>query len=167
GVSPFRIRAFSPGRWIKNAESRRSGARPRAGQELRRSSQRNYRSGECGSGPRQPLHDPSAAAGRTRAFNNERAGRSPSGLYAGALEMLSATLKRHGFRVSAFESAAEMLKHAPANSVDLIISDIGMPELDGFEMIKQLRALASYKSVPAIALSGYAAPKDVRTAMAA
>ncbi len=86
---------------------------------------------------------------------------------ADTLEMLSATLKRHGFRVSAFESAAEMLKHAPANSVDLIISDIGMPELDGFEMIKQLRALASYKSVPAIALSGYAAPKDVRTAMAA
>src|SRR5581483_3908490 len=56
---------------------------------------------------------------------------------------------------------------APANSVDLIISDIGMPELDGFEMIKQLRALARYKSVSAIAISGYAAPKDVRTAMAA
>jgi PAS domain S-box-containing protein len=83
------------------------------------------------------------------------------------LEMLSATLKRQGFEVTAYESAAETLHQAPQNSVDLIISDIGMPELDGFEMIKQLRSLPGYESVPAIALSGYAAPKDVKTALAA
>ncbi len=82
------------------------------------------------------------------------------------LEMLSATLKRHGFQVTAYESAAEALQQAPLNAVDLIISDIGMPELDGFEMIKQLRSLAGYESIPAIALSGYAAPKDVKTALA-
>jgi PAS domain S-box-containing protein len=83
------------------------------------------------------------------------------------LEMLSATLKAHGFRVTAFDSASEMLERAPQNSVDLIISDIGMPELDGFEMIRQLRALPSYESVPAIALSGYASQKDVKAALAA
>lgn len=82
------------------------------------------------------------------------------------LEMLSATLKARGFRVTAFDSAAETLEHAPQNSVDLIISDIGMPEVDGFEMIKELRALPGYKSVPAVALSGYASPKDVKTALA-
>ena len=41
-----------------------------------------------------------------------------------------------------------------------------MPELDGFEMIKQLRALPNYETVPAIALSGYASPKDVKAALA-
>lgn len=83
------------------------------------------------------------------------------------LEMLSATLKSRGFRITAFESAAETLRVAPQNSVDLIISDIGMPEVDGFEMIKQLRGLPGYKSVPAIALSGYASQKDIKAALAA
>jgi CheY-like chemotaxis protein/two-component sensor histidine kinase len=82
------------------------------------------------------------------------------------LEMLSATLKTKGFRVTAFDSAADTLRNAPQAAVDLIISDIGMPELDGFEMIKQLRALPNYESVPAIALSGYASPKDVKAALA-
>ena len=67
---------------------------------------------------------------------------------------------------SAFDSAAETLRSAPQAAVDLIISDIGMPELDGFEMIRQLRALPNYGSVPAIALSGYASPKDVKAALA-
>jgi PAS domain S-box-containing protein len=82
------------------------------------------------------------------------------------LEMLSATLKAHGFRVTAFDSAAETLRLAPQNSVDLIISDIGMPQVDGFEMIKELRTIPGYKSIPAIALSGYASQKDVKKALA-
>jgi two-component system CheB/CheR fusion protein len=51
--------------------------------------------------------------------------------------------------------------------VDLIISDIGMPEMDGFQMIRQLREISGYQDVPAIALSGYASQKDARNALAA
>ena len=83
------------------------------------------------------------------------------------LEILGATLEAHGFRVSAYDSAAETLREAPRNSVDLIISDIGMPEVDGFELMKELRQLPTYKSVPAIALSGYASQKDAKAALAA
>ncbi len=83
------------------------------------------------------------------------------------LEILGATLEAHGFRVTTFESAAETLRDAPHNSVDLIISDIGMPELDGFELMKELRQLPAYEKVPAIALSGYASQKDAKTALAA
>jgi PAS domain S-box-containing protein len=86
---------------------------------------------------------------------------------ADTLEMLRATLEAHGFKVTACESAAETLELAPANSVDLIVSDIGMPQMDGFEMIKKLRELDQYKSVPAIALSGYASNKDAKSALAA
>jgi CheY-like chemotaxis protein len=82
------------------------------------------------------------------------------------LEMLRATLVRHGFRVTACDSASETLRVAPEHHVDLIISDIGMPSMDGFEMIKRLRELDRYQSVPAIALSGYATHKDVKTALA-
>jgi CheY-like chemotaxis protein/two-component sensor histidine kinase len=83
------------------------------------------------------------------------------------LEMLRATLEAHGFRVTGFASATETLDVLPKNSVDLIISDIGMPVMDGFEMIRRLRELPEYKSVPAIALSGYASQKDAASAIAA
>lgn len=86
---------------------------------------------------------------------------------ADTLEMLRATLETHGFRVTACESAAETLRLAPENAVDLIISDIGMPNMDGFEMIRRLRELENYERVPAIALSGYASRKDVNAALAA
>ena len=42
-----------------------------------------------------------------------------------------------------------------------------MPEMDGLEMIQQLRELENYKSVPAIALTGYASAKDEKAALAA
>lgn len=83
------------------------------------------------------------------------------------LEMLRATLVKHGFQVTACDSASETLRLAPEQHVDLIISDIGMPAMDGFEMLKRLRELDRYASVPAIALSGYATHKDVKTALAA
>jgi PAS domain S-box-containing protein len=83
------------------------------------------------------------------------------------LEMLKATLEARGFGVTTCESAAEMLECAEETTADLLISDIGMPEIDGFEMIKRLREIAAFKNVPAIALSGYASQKDAKTAIAA
>jgi signal transduction histidine kinase/ActR/RegA family two-component response regulator len=83
------------------------------------------------------------------------------------LEMLRATLEMRGFRVTACESAEETLRVAPENTVDLIVSDIGMPHMDGFELIRQLREFDHYKTVPAIALTGYATPKDEKAALIA
>ena len=83
------------------------------------------------------------------------------------LEMLRVTLEARAFRVTTCQSAVEMLELAPKNSADLVISDIGMPQMDGFEMIKRLRKLPGFQSVPAIALSGYASQKDADTALAA
>ena len=83
------------------------------------------------------------------------------------LELLQATLEKRGFRVTTCASGAEALAVVPKNSVDLIISDLGMPGMDGFEMIKRLRELPSFQNVPAIALSGYASQKDSEMALAA
>jgi PAS domain S-box-containing protein len=85
---------------------------------------------------------------------------------ADTLEMLRATLESQGFRVTACDSAEETLRVAPESSVDLIISDIGMPAMDGFELIQRLRQLERYQTVPAIALSGYASHKDAKAALA-
>ena len=83
------------------------------------------------------------------------------------LELLQSTFKAKGFRVTTCQSAPEALEIAPKNSIDLILSDIGMPHMDGFEMMKKLRELPNMHDVPAIALSGYATSKDTRMALAA
>jgi CheY-like chemotaxis protein len=83
------------------------------------------------------------------------------------LELLQSTFRARGFRVTTCQSATEALEIAPANSIDLILSDIGMPHMDGFEMMKKLRELPNMGDVPAIALSGYATQKDTRQSLAA
>ena len=64
-------------------------------------------------------------------------------------------------------SAEQALKIATTNLIDLIVSDIGMPEMDGFEMIRRLREIVALRDIPAIALSGYAAQKDADASLAA
>jgi len=83
------------------------------------------------------------------------------------LELLQSTFKAKGFRVTTCQSAREALEIAPKNSIDLILSDIGMPHMDGFEMMRKLRELPNLRDVPAIALSGYATQKDTKLALAA
>jgi PAS domain S-box-containing protein len=83
------------------------------------------------------------------------------------LELLQSTFKAKGFRVTTCQSAQEALQIAPSNSIDLILSDIGMPHMDGFEMMKALRQLPNMTEVPAIALSGYVSQKDTRMALEA
>lgn len=51
---------------------------------------------------------------------------------------------------------------------DLVVSDIGMPDQDGYELLRQLRALAgAAASTPAIALTAYATGEDRRRALSA
>jgi signal transduction histidine kinase/ActR/RegA family two-component response regulator len=83
------------------------------------------------------------------------------------LELLEATLRSRGFRVTKTSSAAQALALVPGTSIDLIVSDIGMPQMDGFELIRQLRDIGSLREVPAIALTGYASKKDADSAIAA
>ena len=49
----------------------------------------------------------------------------------------------------------------------LIVSDIGMPDMDGYTLLAELRKLPATKTTPAIALSGFTRPADVTTALTA
>ena len=62
-------------------------------------------------------------------------------------------------------SAAEALEQARSNRFNLVISDIGMPEIDGYEFLGKLKAMPGMKDVPAIAISGYASDDDRRRAL--
>jgi CheY-like chemotaxis protein len=73
---------------------------------------------------------------------------------------------REGAKVIALTSATEALEWARSNRPNVIISDIGMPDVDGYEFLKQLKQLPEMAGVPAIAISGYASEEDRRKAAA-
>lgn len=84
-------------------------------------------------------------------------------------KLLGTMLKRYGARVTSTKSAAEALRVFESELPDLLISDIGMPDEDGYQLIRKLRALPVEKGgqIPAIALTGYASRKDRERALTA
>ena len=83
------------------------------------------------------------------------------------LQMLHAAVAARGYRTTLCASAARALAAAATQEFDLIISDIGMPEMDGLELVKRLRRNSRLRHTPAIAVSGYASQKDAEAAIAA
>ena len=71
-------------------------------------------------------------------------------------------LEDRGARVLMAASAQEGLTLIARERVDLMVSDIGMPGMDGYQLIEQVRALDSRRSgpLPAIAVTAYARPED-------
>jgi signal transduction histidine kinase len=81
------------------------------------------------------------------------------------LTLLSTMLAREGAKVMQASSAREALAAASTNPPDIIISDIGMPEIDGYEFLQQLKQVPGLDGVPAVAISGYASDEDRRKAL--
>jgi CheY-like chemotaxis protein len=82
------------------------------------------------------------------------------------LLLLSTIFRREGAAVSTAASAAEALSRAITNRPHIIVSDIGMPDVDGYQLLEQLRLLPGLSDVPAIAVSGYASEEDRERALA-
>jgi signal transduction histidine kinase len=82
------------------------------------------------------------------------------------LLLLSTIFRREGAIVTTAASAAQALSRAVTNRPHIIISDIGMPDVDGYELLEQLRILPGLSDVPAIAVSGYASEEDRERALA-
>jgi PAS domain S-box-containing protein len=76
--------------------------------------------------------------------------------------LLQVGLGRCGAKVTVAGSAPEALEAMAADQPDLLISDIGMPDVDGYELIGRVRALKAEQGgrVPAIALTAYARTED-------
>lgn len=70
-------------------------------------------------------------------------------------EMLSVLLTHAGFEVFTASSAQEAIALARENHFHLIISDIGMPEMNGYELAEVLRSQPVYEAVPMVAVTGY------------
>ena len=80
---------------------------------------------------------------------------------ADALSMVRELLETAGANVTTALSADEALALIQRHPPDLLLSDIGMPSVDGFELIRRVRQLPpAIRHVPAAALTAYAQPED-------
>jgi two-component system CheB/CheR fusion protein len=70
-------------------------------------------------------------------------------------DMLSVLLTHAGYEVITAASAAAALTAARESHFDIVISDIGMPEMNGYELAGEIRKLPGYHSVPLVAVTGY------------
>jgi two-component system, chemotaxis family, chemotaxis protein CheY len=68
-------------------------------------------------------------------------------------QMAAFTLKGSGYEVIEAADGKEGLEKAKAKTVDLVLTDQNMPVMDGLTLIKSLRAIPAYKSVPILMLT--------------
>ncbi|QHG14693.1 response regulator [Nostoc sp. ATCC 53789] len=84
-------------------------------------------------------------------------------------EFIAFLLEQYGAQVTEAESAHDALSTLGQAKFDLLISDIGMPDMDGYTLIRQIRKQPSDQGgeIPAIALTAYAGEIDQQLALAA
>ena len=82
-------------------------------------------------------------------------------------DMLSRRLERKGFQVLMAVDGAQGIAMAKVESPDLILMDMSLPVLDGWEATKQLKAASETQRIPVIGLSAHAMAGDRETAIAA
>jgi signal transduction histidine kinase/ActR/RegA family two-component response regulator len=81
--------------------------------------------------------------------------------------MLTELLRVAGANVMTATNGADALRLAEENEFDVILSDISMPEMDGFEFLQKLRKIDGRREVPVIAITGFGRTDDIARASAA
>ena len=74
---------------------------------------------------------------------------------ADVTEMLAVVLTHAGYSVVTAASAPAALKAARERQFDVVISDIGMPEMNGYQLAREMRTMPGYETVPMVAVTGY------------
>ena len=114
-------------------------------------------------------HASASARDPLRTRNSQKTGRSTSRESAASTkrtalvvddvsdvtEMLSVLLSHAGYAVVTAASAPQALIAANEFQFDVIISDIGMPGMNGYQLARELRQLPGYENVPLVAVTGY------------
>ena len=75
------------------------------------------------------------------------------------------SLTMQGFEVVSAKDGMEAIEHLPAQKVDLIITDLNMPNLDGFELIRSIRKNEDYYEIPIIILSSLSGSEEIEKGM--
>lgn len=83
------------------------------------------------------------------------------------IAMLQELLKVAGANVRTATNGADALRIAAENEFDVILSDISMPEMDGFEFLQRLRKIEGRQDVLVVAITGFGRSDDIARARAA
>jgi CheY-like chemotaxis protein len=86
---------------------------------------------------------------------------------ADTLMLFKTTLEAHGARVRPAATAAEAIAIADEWRPRLLVSDLGLPGIDGYELLRAIRAKTAHRTLAAVAVSAYARPDDRARAIAA
>jgi len=78
--------------------------------------------------------------------------------------LLRYLLEMNGAKVTTANSGSEALDLARAEHFDVVLSDISMPSMDGFEFVRRLRALPGKEDIRVVALTGFGRKEDVEQA---
>jgi two-component system cell cycle response regulator DivK len=82
-------------------------------------------------------------------------------------DMLSRRLQRRGYKVLLAVDGGEGVSMAQSERPDLILMDMSLPVLDGWEATRQLKGIAETREIPVIALTAHAMRGDREEALAA
>ena len=86
---------------------------------------------------------------------------------AGSLMLATVALELEGFAVAGAETAAQARSVLARATPDLVLMDIQLPDADGLEFTKELKAAPATAGIPVIALTAHAMPLHERAARAA
>lgn len=81
------------------------------------------------------------------------------------LRLAGTVLSKAGFRVSAMKSGRALLKYLTEHRPDVLLIDVQMPEMDGFETVRQLRTLPGTAEIPVVFLTASEDSETARTGM--
>ena len=84
-----------------------------------------------------------------------------------SIAMMAELLKLAGAHVVTATNGVDALRIASENDFDVILSDISMPEMDGFEFLERLRRIDGRQDVPVVAITGFGRSDDIERARAA
>ena len=82
-------------------------------------------------------------------------------------ELLAVVLRQSGYEVSAANSASNALADALTKKYDVVIADIGMPGMTGYELARALRSVPEYGATLMVAMTGYTMYDDRERALEA
>src|SRR3954447_6041368 len=82
-------------------------------------------------------------------------------------DMLSRRLERRGYEVIVAVDGEEGVARAKADAPDLVVMDLSLPGIDGWEATRQLKAAAETRAIPGLALTAHAMAGDREKALAA
>ncbi|KFF26555.1 response regulator [Chryseobacterium vrystaatense] len=73
---------------------------------------------------------------------------------------LKLTLKSRGYQIESCTMAQEAIQILKEKTIDIVLMDMMMPEMDGYEAIRMIRNTPSMSEIPVIAVTAQAMPED-------